>query len=82
MGQVLKGSPFAIGISPGAADAAKCTALIEAAGRSERRLESGQELAVAIQLRDSFGNVTNTAGEHPGSIFLIRSLTLLPGILL
>jgi hypothetical protein len=37
--QVLKGSPFAIGIAPGLADAAKSSATIEAAGRSERRLE-------------------------------------------
>lgn len=64
---MLKGSPFAIGVSPGNADAAKCTAVVEAAGRNQRRLEAGQELAVAIQLRDSFGNVTNNAGAYETS---------------
>lgn len=62
--QVLKGSPFAIGIAPGVADAAKSTATIEAAGRSERRLEAGQELVVAIQLHDAFGNPTVTVGRQ------------------
>jgi len=62
---VLKGSPFAIGIAPGLADAAKSTATVEAAGRSERRLEAGQELTVSIQLRDAFGNPTTTVGVFP-----------------
>lgn len=73
--KVLKGSPFAIGIAPGIADAAKSTATIEAAGRSERRLEAGQELVVSIQLRDAFGNPTVTVGEQLDSLRICLLLT-------
>lgn len=45
---MLKGSPFAIGIAPGLADAAKSSATIEAAGRSERRLEVGIALTPVL----------------------------------
>lgn len=62
-GQVLKGSPFPIGVSPGTADPAKCSAVVEAVGSSERSLEAGKELVVAVCLRDSFKNVTNSTGE-------------------
>ncbi len=60
--QVLKGSPFALGISPAPADPAKCVASLAGAVGSGRRVEAGKELLVTVQLRDRFGNITQQAG--------------------
>ena len=60
--QVLKGSPFALGISPAPADPAKCVASLDGAVGSGRRVEAGKELLVTVQLRDRFGNITQQAG--------------------
>ena len=62
MAQVLKGSPFALGISPAPADPAKCVASLDGAIGSGRRVEAGKELVVTVQLRDRFGNITQQAG--------------------
>ncbi len=66
--QVLKGSPFALGISPAPADPAKCVASLESAVGSGRRMEAGKELVVTVQLRDRFGNVTQQAGALTSAV--------------
>lgn len=62
--QVMKGSPFEIGIVPGAADHARCRATIIGTDNSGRCLEAGKEISVAMELRDRFDNVTLAAGEY------------------
>ena len=59
---MLNGSPFAVGVAPAAADPAKCVASLDGAVSSGRRVEAGKELLVTVQLRDSFGNITQQAG--------------------
>ena len=71
--QVLKGSPFALGMSPAAADPAKCAASLDGAVGSGRRVEAGKELSVTVQLRDRFGNVTEQAGALVVVVFKLNT---------
>jgi hypothetical protein len=54
--QAVKGSPFEVRVEPSMPEPGRCLACLEGLGSQPHSVEAGQEVTVAVRLRDEFGN--------------------------